>query len=60
MLSFTLSVTASSILIPSSKVTGSGRDIADPWYTGDFDETYRDVEEGSEGFLNYLREKGKI
>ena len=31
-----------------------------PWYTGDFDETYRDVEEGSEGFLNYLREKGKI
>lgn len=39
---------------------GSGRDIADPWYTGDFDETYRDVEEGSEGFLNYLREKGKI
>ena len=39
---------------------GSGRDIADPWYTGDFDETYRDVEEGSEGFLNYLREKGEI
>lgn len=39
---------------------GSGRDIADPWYTGDFDETYRDVEEGTEGFLNYLREKGEI
>ena len=39
---------------------GSSRDVADPWYTGDFDETYRDVEEGSEGFLNYLREKGKI
>lgn len=39
---------------------GSGRDIADPWYTGDFDETYRDVEEGLEGFLNYLREKGEI
>ena len=40
--------------------SGSSRDVADPWYTGDFDETYRDVEEGSEGFLNYLREKGKI
>lgn len=39
---------------------GSGRDIADPWYTGDFDETYRDVEEGLEGFLNCLREKGEI
>ena len=39
---------------------GSGRDIADPWYTGNFDETYRDVEEGLEGFLNYLREKGEI
>ena len=39
---------------------GSGRDIADPWYTGNFDETYRDVEEGCEGFLEYLREKGEI
>lgn len=37
-----------------------GRDIADPWYTGNFDETYRDVEEGCEGFLEYLREKGEI
>ena len=39
---------------------GSGRDIADPWYTGNFDETYDDVVEGCEGFLNYLRENGKI
>ncbi len=31
---------------------GSGRDIADPWYTGNFDETYEDVLEGCEGFLN--------
>lgn len=30
---------------------GSGRDVADPWYTGDFDATYRDVVEGLEGFL---------
>ena len=29
---------------------GSGRDILDPWYTGDFDTTYNDVIEGCEGF----------
>lgn len=36
---------------------GSGRDIADPWYTGNFDETYDDVVEGCEGFIQYLLEK---
>lgn len=30
---------------------GSGRDIADPWYTGNFDDTYRDVKEGCEALL---------
>ena len=39
---------------------GSGRDIADPWYTGNFDATYEDVMEGCEGFLRYLEEQGKI
>ena len=39
---------------------GSGRDIADPWYTGDFDATYNDVVEGCEGFLTYLKENGYI
>lgn len=28
-----------------------GEDIADPWYTGNFDETYRDVKEGCEALL---------
>ena len=37
---------------------GLGRDVADPWYTGDFDSTYRDVIEGLEGFLNFLKEQG--
>lgn len=37
-----------------------GRDIADPWYTGNFDETYCDVVEGCEGFLNYLEEQGML
>ena len=30
---------------------GSDRDIADPWYTHDFEATYRDLEEGCEAFL---------
>ena len=38
----------------------SGRDVADPWYTGDFDTTYRDVVEGCEGFLQFLKENGEI
>lgn len=35
-------------------------DIADPWYTGDFDTTYEDVYEGCSGFLKWLRAEGKI
>lgn len=31
-----------------------GQDIADPWYTGNFDETYQDVEEGCRGLFQYL------
>ncbi len=30
------------------------RDIADPWYTGVFDVTYRDIEEGLRAFLKHL------
>ena len=33
---------------------GSGRDVADPWYTGDFEATYRDVLAGCEGLLQYI------
>lgn len=33
---------------------GSGRAIADPWYTGNFEETYADVSEGCAAFLKYL------
>lgn len=39
---------------------GSERDIADPWYTGDFDATYDDVVEGCQGLLNYLKEQEKL
>ena len=30
-------------------------DIADPWYTGNFDETYDDVLEGCQGLLSYIQ-----
>lgn len=36
------------------------RDIADPWYNGNFESTYRDVVEGCEGFLLYLEREGRI
>ena len=30
------------------------RDIADPWYTGNFDKTYDDIVQGLNGFMKYL------
>lgn len=36
------------------------RDIADPWYTENFDVTYDDVEEGCKNFLEYLLKEKKI
>ncbi|MBO4416203.1 MAG: low molecular weight phosphotyrosine protein phosphatase [Lachnospiraceae bacterium] len=45
---------------PDSKIykmlefADSSADVADPWYTGDFDATYRDVKIGLEGFLRSL------
>ena len=37
-----------------------GESIADPWYTGNFDETYKDVVEGCEGLLRYLKNNSHI
>ena len=34
--------------------TGHPRDIADPWYTGDFDATYDDILEGCTALLDQL------
>lgn len=34
--------------------TDDKRDVADPWYTGNFDKTYEDIMKGLEGFLAYL------
>ena len=32
------------------------RNIIDPWYTGDFDITYKDIKEGCIKLLNYILE----
>lgn len=37
---------------------GSDRDVADPWYTGKFDVTYKDIEVGCEAFFDYILSKG--
>ena len=34
--------------------TGRGSDVADPWYSGDFALTYRDIFEGCEALLSEL------
>ena len=34
--------------------TDSPRDVADPWYTGDFETTLNDVEKGCSGLLSYI------
>ena len=33
--------------------TGVGRDVADPWYTGDFEEAFQDILEGCEAMLSF-------
>ena len=32
----------------------AGAEVVDPWYTGNFDETWRDVTEGCKGLINIL------
>lgn len=36
------------------------RTIADPWYTGNFDETFLDIREGCSAFLAYLEREGRL
>ena len=39
-------------------ITDRPRDIADPWYTGDFEKTYEDIMEGSRAWLGKLVKRG--
>ena len=34
--------------------TETPRDITDPWYYGNFDKTYRDINEGCQKFLDFI------
>ena len=34
--------------------TSLDKDVADPWYTGDFETTYNDISVGCEGLLAYI------
>ena len=36
---------------------GESRDVKDPWYTGNFDETYDDVSRSCDALLDVLKEK---
>lgn len=38
-------------------LTSRPGDVADPWYTGDFEATWRDVLEGCQGLLRALNDK---
>ena len=40
--------------------TGRPGSVADPWYTDDFDETWRDVTEGCEAVLRMLKDTGSL
>lgn len=39
---------------------GTPRDVADPWYTGDFDATYNDVDAGCTALLEHLKRSLRI
>lgn len=40
--------------------TSNPRDIADPWYTQNFDMTYDEVVEGCEALMTFIMESGKL
>lgn len=33
-----------------------GRDVADPWYTRDFNKSFEEIEKGCEGLLSYIQQ----
>ena len=40
--------------------TGENREVSDPWWTGNFDETFADVDSGVKAFYEYLKNNNKI
>lgn len=39
---------------------GKSRDVADPWYTGNFIETYNDITEGCNALLKHISQKSSL
>ena len=39
---------------------GEGEDVADPWYSDNFDLAYRDIERGCRALLHHLKTKNNI
>lgn len=39
---------------------GRGRDVADPWYTDNFDATFNDLTKGLNAFWDHLADKGAL
>lgn len=37
---------------------GRSDSISDPWYSGNFEAAYKDIVEGCQAFLGYLKDKG--
>ena len=40
--------------------TPRGGDVADPWYSRNFDDAYRDIRDGCEGILAWLSQSGRV
>ena len=39
--------------------TSRPREVADPWWTGDFEETYQDIKEGLDAFYEFLKKENR-
>ena len=39
------------------KFNGENREVSDPWWTGNFNETFADIDSGVKAFYEYLKEK---
>ena len=42
------------------ELAGISRDVEDPWYTGDFEQAYRDITAGCEALLTDLRDNNGL
>lgn len=40
--------------------TSRGGEVADPWFSGNFDKTYRDIDEATDGLIKRLEERKDV